>query len=265
MEETLEEKVPIQVKVSDDDQGGIRRRLRDRDLLRKRKAEAEERATNQWVYGAESRKRARREPVSTQRKKGRPRKNVTVEQEHPEHTESQETTKLETPTPQEETVTDSAPAPAPTQEGPASAPTVSPAPYLASAPAPIPSAAPTQISAPVSAQVSPPVSVTAQIPVQVSAAAPTLPQIPAMLPAPIALPSSYVSPEVKPTGEVPHGVLIEDLGPDEEEDKLLPQEELIIDQDGVEEVSAGVAETIKGFSDSVLVSPQPDVLPGNMI
>lgn len=31
--------------------GGTGRRLRDRDLLRKRKAEAEERATNQWVYG----------------------------------------------------------------------------------------------------------------------------------------------------------------------------------------------------------------------
>lgn len=32
-------------------EGGIRRRLRDRDLLRKRKAEAQEKATNQWVYG----------------------------------------------------------------------------------------------------------------------------------------------------------------------------------------------------------------------
>lgn len=31
--------------------GGIRRRLRDRDLLRKRKAEAEEKAIYQWVYG----------------------------------------------------------------------------------------------------------------------------------------------------------------------------------------------------------------------
>lgn len=31
--------------------GGTGRRLRDRDLLRKRKAEAEERAINQWVYG----------------------------------------------------------------------------------------------------------------------------------------------------------------------------------------------------------------------
>lgn len=31
--------------------GGIRRRLRDRDLLRKRKAEAEQKETNQWVFG----------------------------------------------------------------------------------------------------------------------------------------------------------------------------------------------------------------------
>jgi hypothetical protein len=31
--------------------GGIQRRLRDRDLLKKRKAEAEEKEINQWVYG----------------------------------------------------------------------------------------------------------------------------------------------------------------------------------------------------------------------
>ncbi|KAF5901889.1 hemogen isoform X1, partial [Clarias magur] len=89
MEETLEEKVPIEMKVPEDDQGGTGRRLRDRDLLRKRKAEAEERATNQWVYGAQSSKRAKRETNNVPKKKGRPRKNVPVT-EQPEMTEGQD-------------------------------------------------------------------------------------------------------------------------------------------------------------------------------
>ncbi|CAL8331689.1 unnamed protein product [Lota lota] len=56
-------------------QGGILRRLRDRDLLRKRKAEAEEKETKQWVYGVESkRRRARGEERSGTGKRGRPRK-----------------------------------------------------------------------------------------------------------------------------------------------------------------------------------------------
>ncbi|XP_053711248.1 hemogen [Synchiropus splendidus] len=55
-----------------EEQGGIRRRLRDRELLKKRKAEAEEKETNQWLFGEESpRKRARAE---TKGRRGRPRK-----------------------------------------------------------------------------------------------------------------------------------------------------------------------------------------------
>ncbi|PWA30649.1 hypothetical protein CCH79_00009173, partial [Gambusia affinis] len=58
---------------------GIRRRLRDRELLRKRKAEAEEKETNQWVFGVESqRKRSRGENKSGTKRRGRPRKTDPV-------------------------------------------------------------------------------------------------------------------------------------------------------------------------------------------
>ncbi|XP_073699392.1 uncharacterized protein hemgn isoform X2 [Garra rufa] len=68
MEETLEKEIPPS-EVKDSDEGGIRLRLRDRDLLKKRKAEAEEKATNQ----AESLKRAKK-TSGTPGRKGRPRK-----------------------------------------------------------------------------------------------------------------------------------------------------------------------------------------------
>ncbi|XP_051561045.1 magnetosome-associated protein MamJ isoform X2 [Myxocyprinus asiaticus] len=78
MEETLENvNTPSEFKVSD--AGGIRLRLRDRDLLKKRKAEAEEKATNQ----AQSIKRARKSTSGTPGKKGRPRKEQPIVEEQP--------------------------------------------------------------------------------------------------------------------------------------------------------------------------------------
>ncbi|XP_062334883.1 uncharacterized protein hemgn isoform X3 [Osmerus eperlanus] len=63
----------------DENEGGIRRRLRDRDLLRKRRAEAEQKATNQWVYWMQSRrKRARGEDRGGSGKRGRPKKAETL-------------------------------------------------------------------------------------------------------------------------------------------------------------------------------------------
>ncbi|XP_053478215.1 hemogen isoform X1 [Ictalurus furcatus] len=220
MEETLQENVRAEVKVHDEDQGGTGRRLRDRDLLRKRKAEAEERATNQWVYGAQSSKRAKRETNNVPKKKGRPRKNVPVKEQQPETTEVQDAGEIETPSQAEEMVT---------------------APH----------------SDPVSTLDS------ASIPAQVSAPALDLPQISAAVSVPIPLPA----PEMKPSSEpLLQEVLIEDLGSDEEEDKAVPQDKLVLDQDGAEEPSAiAVAEQNKVFSDTVLTSPQPDSLPGNLI
>ncbi|KAA0722291.1 hypothetical protein E1301_Tti014671 [Triplophysa tibetana] len=73
MDETLEkENPPSEVNVSNE--GGIRLRLRDRDLMKKRKAEAEEKSTNQWVSGEQSLKRAKNWSSSTPGRKGRPRK-----------------------------------------------------------------------------------------------------------------------------------------------------------------------------------------------
>ncbi|XP_016376021.1 hemogen isoform X1 [Sinocyclocheilus rhinocerous] len=77
MEETLEKEIPPS-EVKDSNEGGIRLRLRDRDLLKKRKAEAEEKATNQWVYGAQSLKRVKKKTSGTPGRKGRPRKEPPV-------------------------------------------------------------------------------------------------------------------------------------------------------------------------------------------
>ncbi|XP_036407770.1 pollen-specific leucine-rich repeat extensin-like protein 1 isoform X2 [Megalops cyprinoides] len=70
--ETLEkDTTQSEYKQPDENEGGILRRLRDRDLLRKRRAEAEEKA----IYQVQSkRKRERREVKSGSGRKGRPRK-----------------------------------------------------------------------------------------------------------------------------------------------------------------------------------------------
>ncbi|XP_046730423.1 uncharacterized protein hemgn isoform X2 [Silurus meridionalis] len=225
MEETFEEKVLMEVKVPDDEQG-IGRRLRDRDLLRKRKAEAEERATNQWVYGAQSSKRAKRETNNVSRKKGRPRKNVPVKEQQPEMPEVQDVGEIDTPSHADEMIT-----------------------------APHPAPVPDPVSAPISDS----------IPAQDTAL--DLPRMPALVPVPIPLSAPDVTPsEMKPSSEaLLQEVLIEDLGPDEDEDKAVSEDKLIIDQ-GVEEPSAiDVAEQTKVFSDTVLASPESESLPGNLI
>lgn len=69
----------------------------------------------------------------------------------------------------------------------------------------------------------------ASILTQVSAPAVDRPPIPAVVSAPIPLPD--VTPEMKPSSEaLLQEVLIEDLGPDEEEDQGVPQDKPVIDQ-----------------------------------
>ncbi|XP_068445362.1 hemogen isoform X2 [Clinocottus analis] len=71
MEETLQQEKPeLEYQHSNEDQGGIHRRLRDRNLIRKRKAEAEEKETNQVQS---QRKKPR--PESSIKRRGRPKKN----------------------------------------------------------------------------------------------------------------------------------------------------------------------------------------------
>ncbi|XP_042341497.1 fibrous sheath CABYR-binding protein isoform X2 [Plectropomus leopardus] len=72
MEGTLQEKKQeSEYKNPNEEQGGIRRRLRDRDLLRKRKAEAEEKETNQM----ESQRKRPRADSGTKRR-GRPKRSA---------------------------------------------------------------------------------------------------------------------------------------------------------------------------------------------
>lgn len=90
-----------------------------------------------------------------------------------------------------------------------------------------PSQAEEMVTAPISAPISTLESVS--IPDQVSAPALELLQIPAAVSVPIPLPD--VTPEMKPSSEaLLQEALIEDLGHDEEEDKEVPQDTLVIDQ-----------------------------------
>ncbi|KAL4640452.1 hemogen isoform X1 [Arapaima gigas] len=74
METMGKEVSKLEHKEPDDSQDGIHRRLRDRELLKKRKAEAEEKATYQWVYGVQSKRQRVQREKSSSGKVGRPRK-----------------------------------------------------------------------------------------------------------------------------------------------------------------------------------------------
>ncbi|XP_045902215.1 vegetative cell wall protein gp1 isoform X4 [Micropterus dolomieu] len=287
MEETLQqEKQESEYKNPNEDQGGIRRRLRDRDLLRKRKAEAEEKETNQWVFGVESqRKRARAEDKTGSKKRGRPRKTeptseLSVIQEKqavpqeapavmvvpepaeafPEQTsgslspflalESQAASVLAAPAPLPVFGSVQSPVFAPTMTSPAP---VNPTPAFFSPAVPAPS--PTKVLD------------TAPIPVQDSAPAPDAVQIPFLIQAPV--PAAATTPPSAPPQvetlykesqerEAQDLVLIEDLGPDEEVDKRA-------DEDLSETPSINIPEQNKMFSIPTMSSPPPpqEYLPGN--
>ncbi|XP_071361387.1 angiomotin isoform X2 [Trachinotus anak] len=286
MEETLQqEKQESEYKNPSEDQGGIRRRLRDRDLLRKRKAEAEEKETNQ----AESqRKRSRTDEKSGTKKRGRPRKTDPT----PEITVIQE----EAAVAQEAPAVVVVPEPVGIISGQTSG---SLTPLLAvggdtleSQPSSVLAASasvPMSILAPVLtspdpvnqtlALVSPSVASpsptgvvdTAPIPVQDSAPAPDAVPVPApalsRAPVPAAAPAP---PQVETLYTESQGrealdqVLIEDLGPDEEED-INPLQDKGADEDLSETPLVNVPEQNKMFSIPTLSSPPlpQEYLPGN--
>ncbi|XP_071361388.1 hemogen isoform X3 [Trachinotus anak] len=223
MEETLQqEKQESEYKNPSEDQGGIRRRLRDRDLLRKRKAEAEEKETNQWVFGAESqRKRSRTDEKSGTKKRGRPRKTDPT----PEITVIQE----------EAAVAQEAPAVVVVPEPVGIISDTAPIPVQDSAPAPdaVPVPAPALSRAPV----------------------------PAAAPAPPQVETLYTESQGR---EALDQVLIEDLGPDEEED-INPLQDKGADEDLSETPLVNVPEQNKMFSIPTLSSPPlpQEYLPGN--
>ncbi|XP_067440981.1 hemogen isoform X1 [Thunnus thynnus] len=294
MEETLQQGKPeSEYKNQNEEEGGIRRRLRDRDLLRKRKAEAEEKETNQWVFGVESqRKRPRAEQRSGSRKRGRPRKSEPT----PEISFTQE----ETAPAQEAPAVVVVPEPAaviPAQTSGSLTPLLSvgsdtcdlpPVPVPA-VPAPMPLFgslqspfffAPTLTSPPAPAPVNPtPALVSpsvlppspAKVPAQDSSPAPDAAPVPALSRAPV--PSVAPAPPIAQVEtlytesqgrEALDQVLIEDLGPDEEED-IPPAEDKRADEDLSETPLINVPEQNKMFSIPTMSSPLPpqEYLPGN--
>ncbi|KAJ8000727.1 hypothetical protein DPEC_G00183350 [Dallia pectoralis] len=257
----------------EDNQDGIRRRLRDRDLLKKRKAEAQEKATTQWVYGAESKKRVRGEKSSSGRR-GRPRKtNQTMElsgsqedlgdggailEEVPKPVESNPVCSL--PSPPSLSVADNtqlvcvplvqaslpilSPAPVPVVTS-ASGPVSSPAsgPVYSSASGPVSSPASGAVSSPASG----PVSSTALGPVSAAA------------------PETLYTDSDQASGPNDQ-VLIEDLGPDEEEDVLSSRDDWETEQGSNEQQAENLPEQNRVYSTFSMFSsgtPSQDSLTGN--
>ncbi|XP_075947472.1 hemogen [Anarhichas minor] len=240
MEETMQqEKQVSEYKNLNEDQGGIRCRLRDRDLLRKRKAEAEEKETNQWVLGVESQRKRPRAESGTKRR-GRPRKSeptpeisaiqeeAAVPQEAPAVVVPEPAEVIPDQTPgslspllaveSQPSSVPAAPAPRPllgSIQSPVFAPTltspapVNPTPALFSFSPPVPLSVKVQDSAlaPDAVPVPVPVPVLTQAPVPTAAPglAAALPQV------------ETLSAELQGR-EALDQVLIKDLGPDEEED-----------------------------------------------
>ncbi|XP_070684594.1 uncharacterized protein hemgn isoform X2 [Pempheris klunzingeri] len=289
MEETLQqEKQESEYKNPNEDQGGIRRRLRDRDLLRKRKAEALEKETNQVES---QRKRQRAESGAKQR--GRPRKTepmqeISVIQEEAAATQEAPAVVV-VPEPAEVIpdqvslspllAVESQPAPvlaapAPllvfgSAQNPLFAPSltfpgpVNPTPPLFSPSFPAPSPTKVVNTTPNPVQdfslasaadaVPVPVPVPDQDPVPAAAADPAE--------APPQVETLYVESEGR---EALAQVLIEDLGPDEEED-ISPSQDKGDDEDLSETPLTTVPEQNKMFSVPTLSSPPPpqEYLPGN--
>ncbi|KAK6324717.1 hypothetical protein J4Q44_G00040590 [Coregonus suidteri] len=208
----------------DDNQGGIRRQLRDRDLLKKRKAEAEEKATNQ-VESRRKRVRGREEKSSSGRR-GRPRKTdptpeLPASQEEPE----QEAVIVKVVSKPVEVT------PAPTL--------ISLSPFLPVDPSP-PESLPAYVP-PVPA----PIPILAPAPVLVVAPSPMY--NPVTAPAPSPLETLYTKGSDQGSDPLDQ-VLIEDLGPDEKEDIPPSQNNQGTDQGSSEELSVKVPEQNRVFS-----------------
>ncbi|XP_072241053.1 uncharacterized protein hemgn isoform X2 [Leuresthes tenuis] len=280
MEETSqpEKNQEPEFKNQNEEEGGIRRRLRDRDLLRKRKAEAEEKETNQVEI---QRKRSRAGDKSGTKKRGRPRKTEPV----PQLSVIQE----------EPAVTQEAPAAAVAPElaalisdqildslTPVLAVESQPASFL-DAPAPAPVFESVQNLVFGSALIRPaPVNSTldtSQVLFQDSAPAPAPAQAPDAVSAPAVSQDSAPAVALAPPSDPPQvetlytesqaredldQVLIEDLGPDEEED-ISPSQERRVDEGLNETLSINVPEQTKMHSIPTLSSPPlpQEYLPGN--
>ncbi|XP_023151063.1 uncharacterized protein hemgn [Amphiprion ocellaris] len=286
MEETSQQEKPESeyIKPNEEEQGGIRRRLRDRDLLKKRKAEAEEK--DQWIFGVESpRKRSRAEDKSGTKRRGRPRKaepspQISVVQE--EAAVTQEAPAVVVVPEPAEVIPDQISAsltPIIAVETQSVSVLDAPAAPVTLAVPIVPDPAPVFQSLPIfgppltsPAPVNPTVDVD-PVSVQASAPAPDADSVPALsqdtVP-PTAPPSAPPQVETLCTEsqgrEALDQVLIEDLGPDEEEDISTLQDKRA-DEDLSETLSTTikVPEQNKMYSIPTLSSPplSREYLPGN--
>ncbi|XP_033479437.1 hemogen isoform X1 [Epinephelus lanceolatus] len=289
MEETLQQETQeSEYKNPNEDQGGIRRRLRDRDLLRKRKAEAEEKETNQWVLGVE-RQRKRPRADGGMKRRGRPRKSepppeisvILEEAENPPDApavvvvpepaefipdqtpgsltpslavEPQPPTVLATPAPPLVFGSIQSPIFAPTLTSPAF---VDPTPASFSPSALAPSLAAALDMAPIPVQESPVQdSAPAPAPDTVPAPAVTQAPVPAADPAPPTAPPQVTFYSESQGREPLAPVLIEDLGPDEEED-IAPSQDKKADEELTETPLINVSEQNETFSTLTLTSTPP--------
>ncbi|XP_054461130.1 uncharacterized protein hemgn isoform X2 [Anoplopoma fimbria] len=290
MEETSQqEKQDSEYNNSNEDLGGIRRRLRDRDLLRKRKAEAEEKETNQVES---QRKRARAE--SGTKRRGRPKKSeptpeisiiqeeAAVPQEAPAvvvvpepdevipdqtpgslfpllYVESQPSSVPAAPVPPPLLKSIQSPVFAPTLTSPAP---VDPTPALFSPSAPAPSPVKVPDTAPVPVQDPAPGPDAVPFTVRVLTQAP----VPAPAPAPAAAPPQVETLFTEAQGrDALDQVLIKDLGLDEEEDNSSSQDKRA-DEDLIGTSSTNVPEQNKLFSIPTLspMPPSQKYFPGNL-
>ncbi|KAL1023781.1 hypothetical protein UPYG_G00046030 [Umbra pygmaea] len=238
------EKPELDYNNPDDSQGGIRRRLRDRDLLKKRKAEVEEKATTQWVYGVESKKkRLRGEETSSSGKRGRPRKNdQTPVLPAPQEELEQEAVIVEEVPKKEAVIVEQMPKQeaviveqVPQQEANPASSTPLPSTSFPDDPSP-PETLPTYVpTAPY------PIPILAPAPVSVVFPAPVLPTAPAPVPALSPLETLY-SVGSDQASDPQNQVLIEDLGPDDEEDIPPSQAQREFDQGSSEETADNLPE-----------------------
>ncbi|XP_047220166.1 uncharacterized protein hemgn isoform X2 [Girardinichthys multiradiatus] len=316
MEETLQqEKIQEpENKSQNEEEGGIRRRLRDRELLRKRKAEAQEKETNQVES---QRKRSRAENNRGTKRRGRPQKSdpilqfpviqeeagdlavvvvpapadvisdqILSSQNAMLGVESQQVPNLDAtpPVPVLELARNSVfgkldvdSAPVPVQDsaqavpGPVQASYAPLVPVKASCvvPIPAPDDVPVQLQAPddvpVQLQAPDDVPVPVQFPDTVLVHASSQDSVPAAVLAPPSAPSRVETLYTESRGrEILDQVLIEDLGPDDEDD-ISPSQNNRADKGLNETQLMNTAEQNKTYSVPTLSSPPlpQEYLPGN--
>ncbi|XP_061108438.1 nuclear receptor corepressor 2 isoform X3 [Conger conger] len=251
MEPLGEDTTQVESKQPEENEGGILRRLRDRSLLRKRRAEAEEKAIYQWVYGVQS-KRKRSEGMSGAGRKGRPKKSEAgVQPQLAQEGALQGGSTVEEqlqggslPQPEEHLTQDPA-----KEEEPVASDTGKP-----EEPVEVESLPPPALPPALTQTLMPPLP----------PPAPPAPPAPEPQPEIVLAPVQEQAPLAETSSSLPkEEVAIEDLGADDVEVEPPPSGELVMEQGRAEEPGDIVTDSTRVFSISTIVSPpSPSYLPG---